>query len=154
MSASTPSQAVFSIGYDFHAGDGTPGSGTDNGNVWGIYNYHDRIGDRTVTADLKKLSCDAEELRSRLLAIGSPTNVNVQAVTDYLTNDARIDWEDGNPQKLNPIRVQTQHSNRNQDQKQGSSPSFVRSFHTQKSSPKLSHHRAAITNAVPSVGDH
>jgi hypothetical protein len=31
MSAIAPSQTVYSIGYDFHAGNGTPGSGTDNG---------------------------------------------------------------------------------------------------------------------------
>jgi hypothetical protein len=36
MAASTPSQTVFSIGYDFHVGNGTAGSGTDNGNVFGI----------------------------------------------------------------------------------------------------------------------
>jgi hypothetical protein len=29
MSASTPSQTVFSIGYDFHAGNGTAGSGSE-----------------------------------------------------------------------------------------------------------------------------
>jgi hypothetical protein len=37
MSASSPSQTVFSIGYDFHVGNGT--SGSDNGNVWNIYNF-------------------------------------------------------------------------------------------------------------------
>ena len=41
MSATAPSQTVFSIGYDFHAGNGTAGSGTDNGNVFGITNYKD-----------------------------------------------------------------------------------------------------------------
>jgi RHS repeat-associated protein len=41
MSATTPSQTVYSIGYDFHAGNGAPGSGSDNGNVWGIFNYKD-----------------------------------------------------------------------------------------------------------------
>ncbi len=41
MSATAPSQTVFSIGYDFHAGNGTAGSGTDNGNVFGIFNYKD-----------------------------------------------------------------------------------------------------------------
>lgn len=40
MSANVPSQTVFSIGYDFHVGNGT--SGNDNGNVWNIYNYRDR----------------------------------------------------------------------------------------------------------------
>ena len=51
MSASTPSQTVFSIGYDFHAGNGTAGSGTDNGNVYGIYNYRDRNRDQAFTYD-------------------------------------------------------------------------------------------------------
>jgi len=37
MSASSPSQTVFSLGYDFHVGDGS--TGADNGNVWGITNY-------------------------------------------------------------------------------------------------------------------
>jgi hypothetical protein len=36
MSASAPSQTVFSIGYDFHLGNG------DNGNVFGITNYKDQ----------------------------------------------------------------------------------------------------------------
>ncbi|HET9182931.1 MAG TPA: hypothetical protein VFP59_12415 [Candidatus Angelobacter sp.] len=51
MSASTPSQTVFSIGYDFHAGTGTAGSGTDNGNVWSIFNYRDRTRDQSFTYD-------------------------------------------------------------------------------------------------------
>jgi len=51
MSATAPSQTVFSIGYDFHAGNGTAGSGTDNGNVWGIYNYRERTRDQTFTYD-------------------------------------------------------------------------------------------------------
>ena len=39
MSANSPSQTVFSIGYDFHLGNGT--TGADNGNVFGITNYKD-----------------------------------------------------------------------------------------------------------------
>src|SRR5579884_528996 len=45
MSASAPSQTVYSIGYDFHAGNG------DNGNVFGIYNYRDRDRDQTFAYD-------------------------------------------------------------------------------------------------------
>lgn len=56
---------------------------------------------KKVIADLKKLSCGVEELRSRLLAIDVPINTDLQAVTDYLTNKARVDWEYGNPQNLN-----------------------------------------------------
>src|SRR5260221_10616027 len=51
MSATAPSQTVFSIGYDFHAGNGTAGSGADNGNVWGISNYRERTRDQTFTYD-------------------------------------------------------------------------------------------------------
>jgi RHS repeat-associated protein len=51
MSANAPSQTVFSIGYDFHVGNGT--SGADNGNVWGITNYKDTTHgrDQTFTYD-------------------------------------------------------------------------------------------------------
>jgi len=40
-------------GYDFHAGNGTAGSGTDNGNVFGIINYKDTTHgrDQTFTYD-------------------------------------------------------------------------------------------------------
>ena len=57
MSAATSSQTVFSIGYDFHAGNGTPGSGSDNGNVFGITNYKDQTRNQTFTYDaLNRLS--------------------------------------------------------------------------------------------------
>ncbi len=49
MSASAPSQTVFSIGYDFHVGNGT--SGADNGNVWGITNYKDNSRNQSFTYD-------------------------------------------------------------------------------------------------------
>src|SRR5437867_1675456 len=45
MSATAPSQSVFSIGYDFHFGAG------DNGNVFGITNNRDRTRDQTFTYD-------------------------------------------------------------------------------------------------------
>jgi RHS repeat-associated protein len=53
MSATAPSQTVFAIGYDFHAGNGTAGSGNDNGNVFGIINYKDTTHgrDQTFTYD-------------------------------------------------------------------------------------------------------
>jgi RHS repeat-associated protein len=50
MSANAPSQTVFSIGYDFHVGNGT--SGADNGNVIGITNYKDNTRSQTFTYDL------------------------------------------------------------------------------------------------------
>jgi RHS repeat-associated protein len=49
MSASSPGQTVFSIGYDFHVGNGT--SGADNGNVWGITNYKDNTRNQSFTYD-------------------------------------------------------------------------------------------------------
>jgi hypothetical protein len=50
MSASAPSQTVFSIGYDFHVGNGT--TGANNGNVWGITNYKDNTRNQSFTYDL------------------------------------------------------------------------------------------------------
>src|SRR5205814_9033022 len=45
MSASSPSQTVFSIGYDFHLGAG------NNGNVWGITNYREATRNQRFTYD-------------------------------------------------------------------------------------------------------
>ena len=45
MSASAPSQTVFSIGYDFHLGSG------NNGNIYGITNYKDNSRNQTFTYD-------------------------------------------------------------------------------------------------------
>jgi RHS repeat-associated protein len=42
---------VFSIGYDFHSGTGIAGSGTDNGNVFGITNYKDTTRSQTFAYD-------------------------------------------------------------------------------------------------------
>ena len=49
MSANASSQTVFSIGYDFHVGNGT--SGADNGNVFVITNYKDTTRSQTFTYD-------------------------------------------------------------------------------------------------------
>jgi len=51
MSATAPSQTVFSIGYEFHAGNGIAGTGTDNGNVWTLYNFRDRTRDQSFNYD-------------------------------------------------------------------------------------------------------
>lgn len=56
---------------------------------------------KNVIANLRKLGCGVEELRSRLLAVNVPTNVDLRDVTDYLTNDAKMSWEYGNPENLN-----------------------------------------------------
>jgi YD repeat-containing protein len=42
---------VFDISYDFHKGNGTAGSGADNGNVFGITNYKDSNRTQTFTYD-------------------------------------------------------------------------------------------------------
>jgi RHS repeat-associated protein len=50
----TDSQHIGNImdrGYDFHAGNGTAGSGTDNGNVFGITNYRDTTRSQAFTYD-------------------------------------------------------------------------------------------------------
>jgi hypothetical protein len=38
-------------GYDFHAGNGTAGTGTDNGNLFGITNYRDTTRSQAFTYD-------------------------------------------------------------------------------------------------------
>ena len=45
ISASSPAQTIFSIGYDFHLSNG------DNGNVYGITNYKDNTRNQTFTYD-------------------------------------------------------------------------------------------------------
>jgi RHS repeat-associated protein len=42
---------IMDRGYDFHAGNGTPGSGSDNGNVFGITNYRDTNRSQAFTYD-------------------------------------------------------------------------------------------------------
>jgi hypothetical protein len=42
---------VFSFGYDFHAGNGTAGTGTDNGNIWNLYHFRDRTRDQSFDYD-------------------------------------------------------------------------------------------------------
>ena len=41
--------SLFSIGYDFHVGNGT--LGTNNANVWNIYNFRDRTRDQSFNYD-------------------------------------------------------------------------------------------------------
>jgi RHS repeat-associated protein len=42
---------IMDRGYDFHAGNGTAGSGSDNGNVFGITNYRDTTRSQSFTYD-------------------------------------------------------------------------------------------------------
>ena len=63
MSASAPSQTVFSIGYDFHFGNG------DSGNVVGITNYRDNSRNQSFTYDsLNRLtSATVEKLNDAIV---------------------------------------------------------------------------------------
>lgn len=56
---------------------------------------------KKIVADLTRLGSNVEELRSRLLGINVPPTVDLETVKDYLTNDARVSWEYGNPEDLN-----------------------------------------------------
>jgi RHS repeat-associated protein len=85
MSASTSSQTVFSIGYDFHAGNGMAGTGTDNGNVYGITNYKDSTRSQSFTYDA---------LNRVLTAQNSGTNcatMTVNSKTKYWGNSYAYD---------------------------------------------------------------
>jgi RHS repeat-associated protein len=75
MSATAPSQTVFSIGYDFHLGNGTSGSGTDNGNVWGITNYKDTSRNQTFAYDALNRLISAQNAGTNCVA----TTVNGKA---------------------------------------------------------------------------
>ena len=69
MSASAPSQTVFSIGYDFHVGNGT--SGADSGNVWGITNYKDNTRNQSFTYVLAEPAYLGPERRDKLRRAGA-----------------------------------------------------------------------------------
>jgi hypothetical protein len=69
----------------FHAGNGTAGTGTDNGNVWGIYNYRDRNRDQSFTYD---------PLNRLLSAQNAGTNcatITVNGKTEYWGNSYSYD---------------------------------------------------------------
>jgi hypothetical protein len=78
MSATEPSQTVFSIGYGFHSGNGTANSGTDNGNVFGITNYKDTTHgrDQTFTYDLLNRLVSAQNAGTdcTVNVLGNPGN--------------------------------------------------------------------------------
>ena len=56
---------------------------------------------KSVISHLRKLSSDVEVLNSRLLAIDIPPSANLETITKYLTNRAKVSWEYGNPEDLN-----------------------------------------------------
>ncbi|MGC2694611.1 MAG: RHS repeat-associated core domain-containing protein, partial [Candidatus Angelobacter sp.] len=79
MSAATSSQTVFSIGYDFHVGNG------DNGNVFGITNYKDQNRNQTFTYDALNRLTSAQNA-------GTDCNVKVlQNKTEYWGNNYSYD---------------------------------------------------------------
>jgi RHS repeat-associated protein len=85
MSAAVPSQTVFSIGYDFHVGNGS--SGSDNGNVWNIYNYRDRTRDQSFTYDALNRLTSAQNAGTANPPPASDCNVVVlQNKTKYWGN--------------------------------------------------------------------
>jgi len=79
MSASSPSQTVFSIGYDFHAGN------RDNDNVWGIINNKDNTRSQTFTYDPLNRLASAQNAGTDC----SKTTVNGK--TDYWGNSYGYD---------------------------------------------------------------
>jgi RHS repeat-associated protein len=83
MSATAPSQTVFSIGYDFHVGNGI--SGADSGNVWNIYNYRDRSRDQNFTYDLLNRLTSAQNAGTNCAAI------TVNGKTEYWGNSYGYD---------------------------------------------------------------
>ncbi len=85
IAASTASQTLLSIGYDFHLGNGSPGSGTDNGNVWSLINYKDSTRTQTFTYDA---------LNRLLSAQNAGTNCSAATVngkTEYWGNSYSYD---------------------------------------------------------------
>jgi RHS repeat-associated protein len=85
MSATAPSQTIYSIGYDFHVGNGT--SGADNGNVFGITNYKDTSGSRNQTFTYDSLN----RLTSAQNAGTDCTAMVLQNKTEYWGNSYSYD---------------------------------------------------------------
>jgi len=76
----TDSQNIGNImdrGYDFHAGNGTPGSGADNGKVFGITNYRDSTRSQTFTYDsLNRLASGSSSANSGLYSWGENYSID------------------------------------------------------------------------------
>jgi RHS repeat-associated protein len=85
MSAATSSQTVFSIGYDFHAGNGTAGSGSNNGNVFAITNYKDSNRNQTFTYDALNRLLTAQNAGTNCAAM------TVNGKTEYWGNSYTYD---------------------------------------------------------------
>src|SRR6185437_3767619 len=74
-----------SVGYEFHAGNGTAGTGTDNGNVWNLYNFRDRTRDQSFNYDLLNRLTSAQNAGTNCAA----TTVNGK--TEYWGNNYGYD---------------------------------------------------------------
>jgi len=79
MSASAPNQTVFSIGYDFHLGNG------DNGTVFEITNYRDQTRNQTFTYDA------LNRLTSAQSAGTNCSQMTVNGKTEYWGNSYGYD---------------------------------------------------------------
>jgi RHS repeat-associated protein len=79
MSATTPSQTLYSIGYDFHVGNG------NNGNVFGITNYKDTTRNQTFSYDALNRVISAQNAGTNC----SATTVNGK--TEYWGNSYGYD---------------------------------------------------------------
>ena len=66
---------MFSFGYDFHAGNGTAGTGTDNGNIWNLYHFRDRTRDQ---------SFDYDQLNRLISAQNAGTDCTVHVLNNNL----------------------------------------------------------------------
>jgi Domain of unknown function (DUF4265) len=55
---------------------------------------------KAVTGKLKEYGCAVEELRSRLLAVNVPSDVDLTTVTTYLSDEG-ISWEYAHPEEMN-----------------------------------------------------
>jgi YD repeat-containing protein len=91
MSAASPSQTLYSIGYDFHVGNGT--TGADNGNVFGICNYRDRDRDQSFTYDALNRLVSAQNAGTDCTA------ATVNSKTKYWGNSYAYDAWGNLPQK-------------------------------------------------------
>ena len=86
MSASAPSQTVFSIGYDFHYGAG------NKGNVWGITNYKDNSRNQSFTYDSLNRLTSAQNAGTANPPPPSDCNALVlQGKTEYWGNSYTYD---------------------------------------------------------------
>src|SRR6185437_12931759 len=76
---------LLDLKYDFHIGNGTAGSGTDNGNVWTITNYKDANRTQTFTYDALNRLASAQNAGTNCAAM------TVNGKTEYWGNSYTYD---------------------------------------------------------------